>query len=117
LAGLLGLAFWLSACTTTDYIPPPTDDGRQCIASCEAATQACQATEQQANATQKALCESKQSGHLVGCLSSAKTDEARKECRKSAPFCNWMPTAVSNCHGSYNRCFLGCGGKILERPL
>lgn len=113
------LVLLLNACSTFDYIPPTTDAGKQCVATCEVATQTCQAGARQAGALAKSLCESNKSNQLALCLSDAKTDDKRKSCQKRAKeYCGHGGAygASGDCSASYDRCFTTCGGQIIERP-
>lgn len=118
----LATSLLLAACSTFDYIPPATDAGKQCVATCEVASQTCQAGVRQAKALQNAMCESQKSNELTNCLSDAKSREQRKDCKERATskcgFGNSMHLGFgggNDCSGTYDRCFTNCGGEIIER--
>lgn len=115
---LVLLLLLLNACSTFDYVPPTTDAGKQCVATCEVASQTCHAGELQASSMQRSMCESNKTSQLALCLSDAKTDDKRKDCRQQAKSeCAYsVPYGVGSCSASYDRCFTTCGGKIIERP-
>lgn len=117
----LALSMLLFGCSTFEYIPPDTDAGRQCLATCEVATQTCQAGDRQAKALQGAMCESQKSNELTNCLKDAKTKDKREDCKDRAAakcgFGNSMQYSYgngSNCSVTYDRCFQTCGGQIIE---
>lgn len=102
-----------SACTTYEYIPPASDSGRQCVATCEISKQTCESGEKQAAASRESACETRESNKLAICLATAKDQSAKEKCRRSKNSC-FAGAATYKCEENYRRCFKNCGGKIVE---
>ncbi len=94
----------LGACTQYQYIPPPTPEGRSCVAQCTMMRSQCQSQEnfqvQQCNMMRSAAltsynrCRAAGGGHR--CV--------------EPPICtggSWQ------CSGPYDDCFRACGGQIV----
>lgn len=79
---LTWLPLLLAGCVSYDYVPPTTDAGRQCVATCEVATQTCAAGARQANATNNSSSQIARSTALAACLGTARNDHDRKKCRE-----------------------------------
>ena len=78
------LAIALAGCTTYDYVPPASEAGRQCLATCEVARQTCRAGVSQTGAQQAATTELARSNQLATCLAGATSADDRKACQRGA---------------------------------
>lgn len=103
----------LSACTTFEFIPPNSDAGRQCVATCETALKTCEAGAKQAAATKEAACESRESNVLALCLALASDKPAKEKCTKARKTCFAVPESY-RCAVDHRNCFRNCGGKVIE---
>ena len=105
--------FFLAGCASYDYIPPKTESGRQCVATCETAKQTCLASAKQTAATKEAACQSRESNRLAICLAIAKDQAAKEKCNIARAYCGQV-SDESSCTQSHDRCFTNCGGRIVE---
>lgn len=112
---LVLLATLLGGCASYQYIPPATESGRQCVATCETAKQTCSAGAKQVAASKEMACESRASNSVAICLATAKDQAAKEQCNKSRPYCGQV-SGEAQCNTSYDRCFTTCGGQIVETP-
>lgn len=119
-AALLAIA--LAGCTTYDYVPPASEAGRQCLATCEVARQTCRAGVSQTGAQQAATTELARSNQLVTCLAGATSADDRKACQRGAnngvllnTQQHSQPIGELQCSSTYDQCFTNCGGQIIER--
>lgn len=110
---LLAVVTLLSACTTYQYIPPTSDAGRQCVATCDISQQTCESGEKQTAANRESACETRESNNLAICLASAKDQGAKEKCNRSKKSCYNAP-ALYRCQESHRTCFTNCGGKVIE---
>lgn len=107
-------AVLFAACTTYEYIPPTSDAGRQCVASCENARQVCIAGSHQTAATNKASCETRETNRLALCLAAARDQAARDQCSKGRNNC-FAVADTYRCENSHRACFTTCGGQVIEK--
>lgn len=128
-------SFVVSACSTepqytTRYTltPPPSAQGRTCVATCQGNQQLCisnaraEAQQCESNARQQVEdCNrnadnayrdcvryntSAGNSHVAYCRSRHDTD--RQSCSNYRPYCN----ASTNCDAGYRQCFQQCGGTV-----
>lgn len=111
---LLALTLLVSACTSYQYVPPPTEAGRQCVTSCDTNRQICIAGKEQAAASQSQGCEMRRAVQLSNCLSVALTPQARAYCNKVAPHCTGSTANTGACDSGYRACYVQCGGRVIE---
>ena len=116
LLSCLGLALIQAACASYQYIPPTTDAGRQCVATCEIGQQSCMANAQRAAESASHTCEMNRAYALDRCLDGASSQADRQSCNKSAS-ANYCGRSVNpyECEPQYRRCFTACGGQAIEK--
>lgn len=116
LLSCLGLVLIQAACASYQYIPPATDTGRQCVATCELGQQSCMANAQQTAASASHSCEMNRAYALDRCLDHASSQADRQSCNNSAS-ANYCGRSVSpyECEPQYRRCFTACGGQAIEK--
>ena len=113
-AAVLALALLAGACTSYQYVPPASEAGRQCVATCDTNRQICVAGKEQAAASQNQACETRRAVQLASCLATALTLEARNYCNKVAPRCSGNYASTSSCDDGYRACYVQCGGRVIE---
>lgn len=111
---VLAFALMAGACTSYQYVPPASDAGRQCVATCDTNRQICIAGKEQAAASQNQACETRRAAQLAGCLAVALTPEARAYCHKVAPHCPSAYAGTGGCEEGYRACYVQCGGRVIE---
>lgn len=105
----------LVACGTTyEYVPPKTDQGRQCAAQCGAAQETCRSSATAQADRNEARCERESSNDYTTCLIIATTTEQKAACGKKRRYCGHYAD-TSTCEKAYRNCFVTCGGQVIER--
>ncbi|KAB8173324.1 hypothetical protein FKV24_014295 [Lysobacter maris] len=104
-----------AGCVSYDYLPPGSDAGRQCIATCATAKQTCEAGKAQTTAMERNTCQMSENNRLTQCLTGAGDDKAKKKCRENARDCSYVFASGFSCSTDYDRCYTDCGGLIVPR--
>lgn len=105
----------MAGCVSYDYLPPTSDAGRQCIATCATAKQTCEAGKAQATAMERNTCQMNENYQLSQCLADANDDKAKKKCREAVGNCSYVFAHGFSCSTDYDRCYTDCGGLIVPR--
>jgi hypothetical protein len=103
----------LAGCTTYSYIPPTSDAGRQCVMTCATTREVCVSAAEQLAATQRQTCEARASSKLTNCLLAANNEAEKKACAGRREYCSDYAN-TGRCNADYDRCFVMCGGQIVE---
>ena len=112
LALISGCSIFDSGPTTEyRYIPPESETGRLCIASCQTnRTLCCQEKKQKYRECQQ--LEELRRLHRENCLLRLQDDQDRAVCYQPGiqPFC-WLPNC-HECDTQYRECYQNCGGSV-----
>ncbi len=123
---IFAAALALCGCATEyTYTPPPTAEGRACVAQCQDNQISCrgvqdrrQSDEMQQckdeSAHKQSQCEHDSQIEYDACLRYAKTDADRKACHRAScdqPGC-FTSSNYGLCDGDYRACYQNCGGTV-----
>jgi hypothetical protein len=103
----------LSGCKTTRYqfTPPPSDQGRLCVAQCASIKETCRGHEIRRAQSEKNACERTEDQVFRACISKPSSDE--KACKKQRKYCS-SSEHTWRCDEDYRSCYQNCGGTILQ---
>ena len=100
--------------TEYNYRPPADDQGRACIAQCNAGKTTCRSNADLKAENERLRCEQDASSEYRRCQNRAVNDAARAECVERS--CNFeADTGI--CEGDYRICFQSCGGVVESRQV
>lgn len=115
----IAMALLLGACgpiyqTEYRYQPPLDEQGRACVAHCEAGKSQCRVNADLRAENRQLKCESAARDDYERCLFNAKGDSSKTSCLRRR--CS-EPAASDSCAADHRVCFESCGGVVQSQQV
>lgn len=105
----------VSGCESVDYdyLPPASEQGKQCVVQCASVREECRRNENERVQFEKRACERRVESDFRACLSAANNKDQEKKCRerRDRVSCS-VSDNLGRCDDEYKLCFSHCGGVI-----